>query len=242
MKNSIYIVFLTFSFLASCSQSGRLGKGSVSAVFDSEDRNGYCDSLEPFSSAFISKVNAAVYLGDNQYNARVSVYYIPDSLFYMSAVNSGFEIIRIGVLPDSIVYINRLDKEVYVQNTNDLSNPPPILFRDLEYLFNRNLVCDLPGKKQIGDSVVFVNRSVKDIKREMFYRTVDLIPFKFEFFQKKTGEYVVGMFTADDLFVIYSNYIVKDLRIEAKGGVMEYNRVLSLDLNVNRKKYNIYYF
>jgi hypothetical protein len=242
MKNKIYAVFLVFSILTSCSQSSKLGKRGTSGLSDHAQRTVHCDSLRTFNSEYISKINANVYLGEEQYNVRVSLYYVPDSLFYMSAVNSGFEIVRIGVLPDSIVIINRLDKAVYIKNIDNLATPSPILFKDLEYLLNRNLVCDEVEKKQIGDTVVLVNRSVKDIKREIYYMADDLKPLKFEFFQKKTGEYIVGELTSDDIFVIYSNYIVKNLKIEGWGGVIEYNRVLNFDLSVNRDKYDIYYF
>lgn len=242
MKIKIYVVFLVISVLFSCSQSARLGKRGASVLSEHAERKVNCDSLRTFNSEYISKINANVYLGEEQYNARVSIYYIPDSLFYMSAVNSGFEIIRIGVLPDSIVYINRLEKAVYIKYIDNLAAPSPLLFEDLEYLLNRNLVCDEVDKKQVGDNAIILNRSVKDIEREIYYKADDLTPIKFEFFQKKTGEYIVGELSTDGIFVIYSNYIAKNLKIEAGGGVIEYNRVFNYDLSVNRNKYDIYYF
>lgn len=242
MKIKIYVVFLVFSILASCSQSGRLGRRNSSDLLEYDERTVCCDSLKTFNSQYISKISATVYLGEDQYNARVSLYYIPDSLFYMSAVNHGFEIVRIGILPDSIVYINRLDKAVYIKNIDDLAPSSPIVFKDLEYLLNRQLVCDEVDKKQIGDSTILVNRSVKDIAREIYYNVDDLTIIKFEFFQKKTGDYIVGEFTTDNVFVIYSNYIVKNLKIEAGGGKVEYNRTMNVDLSVNKEKYDIYYF
>lgn len=242
MKIKIYVVFFVISLLFACSQSARLGRRSSSVLMESDKYTVCCDSLKTFNSQHIRNINAAIYLGEEQYNARVSLYYIPDSLFFMSAVNSGFEIVRIGILPDSIVYINRLDKAVYVKNFDGFTPPSPLLFKDLEFLLNPHLVCDENDKIQIGDGTILVDRSVKDIAREIFYRVDDLTPIKFEFFQKKTGEYVVGEFTSDGIFVVYSNYIVKDLKIEARGGRIEYNRFINFDLHVNRKKYDIYYF
>jgi hypothetical protein len=237
------MVFLALSILTSCAQSGRLGKRSAPVLIESNEGEVDCESLKTFNSKYIGKINATVYLNEDQYNARVSVYYIPDTLFYMSAVNSGFEIVRIGVFPDSLVYINRVDKAVYIRkNFDNLTISSPILFKDLEYLLNRNLVCDKVDRKRNHGSDFLLNRSVKDIKREIHYQADDLKPIKFEFFQKKTGEYVVGEFTSDGIFVIYSNYIVNNLKIEARGGVIEYNRILNFDLSVNRNKYDIYYF
>lgn len=242
MKNNIYVVSFVFLLLVSCSQTGRLASRNSSLLSKNTERTVHCDSLPTFKSQYISKTNATVYLGEDQYNARVSLFYIPDSVFYMSAVNSGFEIVRIGVLQDSIVYINRLDKVVYIKKFDDLASPSPILFKDLEYLLNRQLVCHEAEKKQIDSSTFLVDRSVKNIAREIYYRVDDLTPIKFEFFQKKTGEYIVGELTTDNIFVIYSNYIVKNLKIEAWGGMIEYNRTMNIDLGVNNNKYDIYYF
>lgn len=233
---------LVFLLLASCSQTGRLGRRNSSFLSKPIEKTINCDSLKKVDSQYISKVSTNFFFGENQYNARVSLYYIPDSVFYISAVNSGFEIVRIGVLQDSIVYINRVDKVVYIKKMNDLTPPAPIIFEDLEYLLNRKLVCDEGGKILMGDSTVLIDRSVKDIAREIYYTADGFRIRKFEFFQKKTGEYIVGEHTRDSTFVIYSNYIVKNLKIEAWGGEVEYNRDINVDLGVNKKKYDIYYF
>ena len=64
---------------------------------------------------------------------------------------------------------------------------------------------------------------------------------KFEFFQKKTGEYVVGEMNDEKKIIIYSNYIVDDLTLQAEGGAVEYDRILNVNLSVNSRKYTIVY-
>lgn len=235
-----YVVIFVMFLSISCSQADRLSRRNTLLLSKTTEKSIRCDSLPTFNSQYISQIRATVYLGQDHYNARVSLYYIPDSVLYMSAVNSGFEIVRIGVLQDSIVYINRLDKVVYIKNMDDFGPPPPILFKDLEYLLNRQLVCDEIEKKHSDACTFVLDRSVKDIAKEIYYTFDDLTPNKFEFFQKKTGEYIVGEFTTDEMFLIYSNYIVKNLKIEARGGVVEYNRTMNVDLSVNNNKYDTY--
>lgn len=242
MKSNICFISLVFLLVTSCSQTERMGRRNTSLLSEQTEIAAKCDSSQSYDRLYISKISGTVSLGGEQYNTRISLYYIPDSVFYMSAVNSGFEIVRIGVFKDSIVYINRLEKVVYIKNFDDLTPPAPIIFQDLEYLINRKLVCEEDDKKQISDSTVLIDRSVKDIARVIYYKADNLKPLKFEFFQKKTGEYIVGEFTSDSIFVIYSNYIVRNLKIETWGGVMEYNRFINVDLTVNRNKYDIYYF
>jgi hypothetical protein len=242
MKNRVYLVFVALLLFASCSQTGKLRTGNVTILSKSAGRSINCDSLQTHNSQYINKINAVISLNDEQYNARVSIYYIPDSVFYMSAVNSGFEIVRIGILPDSIVYINRLDKMVYVGNLDDFAAPTPLLFNDLEFLLNRKLVCDEVAMRKMDNGTVTIDRSVKDVAKEISYEVDNLTPIGFEFFQKKTGEYIVGELTADGIFVIYSNYIVENLKIEARNGEIEYNRDINIDLSVNRKKYDFFNF
>ena len=60
----------------------------------------------PFARILISKAEALFISDDERYEALVSIYAIRDSLIYMSAVNSGFEIIRASVDKDSIMVID----------------------------------------------------------------------------------------------------------------------------------------
>ena len=180
-------------------------------------------------------------LGEEQYNAKLSVYYIPDSVFFVSAVNSGFEIVRVGVYKDSTVYINRLEKLVYVVKSNEIGYPAPITFEDLEYLINKERICSDYDGNLVNDTSVTVNRSENNVVKEIEYSSSDLAIKRFEFFQKKTGEYVVGKKNTTNTIQIYSNYLLGHFIIEGSKGEIKYDSEINVDLSVNRRKYDIIY-
>jgi hypothetical protein len=199
----------------------------------------FCDSAYTFKTLYIKGIEANIAIDDEEYNSRVSLYYLPDSLVLLSAVNAGFEIVRIGVFPDSTVYINRLDKVAVVIRAYGTGNAPPVLFGDLERLVNNRLLCESRESLRINDSTLLVDRSEQDISKKIYYRIRGPQVWKFEFFQKKTGEYVVGEMKEGRKIVIYSNYIVDDLTLQAEGGDVEYDRIIDVNLSVNKRKYNI---
>ncbi|MEX0982278.1 MAG: hypothetical protein WD577_13120 [Bacteroidales bacterium] len=199
----------------------------------------YCDSIKSFKALYMSKINAKVILKEEQYNAKLSIYYIPDSVFFVSATNSGFEIVRIGVFKDSTVYINRVENVVFIVKLMELGFPAPISFEDIEYLVNKQLICN--GFDVSGDSSITVNRSINNVVKEIEYSSVNFSLKRFEFFQKKTGEYVVGKQTLTNGIVIYSNYLLGHFMIEGSEGEIEYDREINVDLSINRRKYDIVY-
>ena len=191
---------------------------------------------------YVSKISAEITLDEEKYDTRLSVYYIPDTIFYISAVNAGFEIVRIGVTPDSTVYINRLDKFVYIYKSSELGYPPPVSFEDFEYLMNQKKACKAEKVRVKETNLASLDRSLKDVEKLIYYDYEQMRMEKFEFFQKKTGEYVVGERRKENSYLIYSNYIMDNLTIEAEGGEIERNKKLEINLSVNKRKYDILYF
>lgn len=243
MGNSKYrnlLLFLLIALLAgSCSSSRKLGsEKSVSSV---ESGITSCDSLYEYKTLYIRKISANIGLGEESYSAKLTLYYKPDSELLISAVNAGFEIIRIGVKMDSTVIINRLDKMVYVLKNSGSGYAPPVNLGDIELLLNRPVICEMMPDLSINDGVAEMDMSERDIAKRVKYSTRLAIPVEFEFFHKKTGEYIVGEMTGEQIFMIYSNYILKDLELEVEGGELEYDRELEVDLTVNRNKYDIIY-
>ena len=232
---------LIIALIFSCSPQRRLSGDRGIAAGSAGSLQAFCDSVKPFKSLYIKGIDAKIFLDDEEYKTKVSVYYLPDSVFLVSAVNAGFEIVRMGVSHDSTVYINRLDKLVYVIRNNDIGAAPPVLFEDLEQLLNRALLCDSKEVERLGDSTLVVDRSIQDIAKRIFYKLPGPQVNKFEFFQKKTGEYVVGEMNDEKKIIIYSNYIVDDLTLQAEGGAVEYDRILNVNLSVNSRKYTIVY-
>jgi hypothetical protein len=167
------------------------------------------------------------------------MYYVPDSILFVSAVNSGFEIVRIAMMPDSTVYINRIDKLVMVLREENSGNKPPINFFDLEYMMNKIKLCG--GKQDIKpvDNYYVIDRSLKDIGKKIYFSSTDMKVQKFEFFNKKSGEYIVGECLPTGGFTIYSNYLVEDLTIKANGGILKYNENHDINMGFNKRKYEI---
>jgi hypothetical protein len=218
-----------------------MGSRTTAAPAELGGLSDYCSNLQPYKTLYISDIDAQIQIDDDTYNARVSLYYLPDSLFLLTAVNSGFEIVRLGVTPDSTVYINRLDKLMYIIRNGSEGFAPPVLFRDLEHMINKQMICEDSGVESVDVHTLLVDRSEQDIAKKIYFNLPGLLVSKFEFFHKKTGEYVVGEMDAEQKIVIYSNYIVDNLTLQAEGGKPEYDKILDVNLSVNKRKYNIIY-
>lgn len=197
----------------------------------------YCDTAERFESIFIGKISAEVEFEGERYDTRLSIYYVPDSIIYLSAVNSGFEIIRALMTPDSTIMINRLDKLVYFHDPHKTGFLDPIFFQDVEILINRLLICDHLDGLKVHEDRIFLDRSVQDVSKVIQYGINDLNILQFEFFQKKSNEYIVGELNEKDQLVVYSNYMIDDIKITAGSGTFEINRRIEVNMKVNERKY-----
>ncbi|MCF8224957.1 MAG: DUF4292 domain-containing protein [Bacteroidales bacterium] len=202
----------------------------------------FCDTISGYKSVFIGKIDANIEIFGDQYKTNVSLYYIPDSIFFASAVNAGFEIIRIGILKDSTVLINRLEREAYIIQERSGGMAAPIDFYDLELMINRKAICNHGNNFEADSGQLIIDTSAGNVRKTVTFETSNLNLKSFEFFQKGTGEYVVGEFGSNDTLTIYADYILNDIKIEATGGTIEYNRELKVNLEINRRKYETFYF
>lgn len=232
------ILFLVSLIFSSCSVFKRT---NVQGPHDVKDLVSYCDSSKAYKSLSISKIRANVFLDEENYDARLSLYYIPDSIIFFTAVNSGFEIIRGAIYKDSTVIINRLEKFVYIQKYNGLGYTPLVAFADLEVLFNRSILCNNMDYLSKDDQYIIADFSSQDIKKRITFSSRNLALNKFEFFQKKNGDYIVGNINEQGMVSILSNYIIDDLELTAQDGVFEFDKELSINLSVNRVKYTYFY-
>ncbi len=239
MNYRTFPIIAVLMVLFACSPQSRLKKSKYGLEYEAAVDISFCDSIKVFKTLYINKIDAKITINQEEFDAKVSIYYVPDSIFFLSAVNSGFEAVRIGILKDSTVYINRIDKIVYIIENTLPGFSPPVLFEDLEWLIDKVKICEVENKNLVLGKEILIDRSVKDIDRVIYFRLEDLALNKFEFLHKKTGEYVVGERMGEGKFVIYSNYIVEDIKIEAIGGSIEYDRQLDIDLTVNMKKYEL---
>lgn len=202
----------------------------------------YCDTITNFKSLSIKNIEAKIELEEEKYDAKVSVYYVPDSILFLSAVNTGFEIVRIGITKDSTVYINRIDKIVVIIKERENGYGTPLNFNDIQLLINKLKLCQKATNFVKTDEGVLLDRSIQDIAKKIYLNSEVFALEKFEFFHKKTGEYVVGEKLAKNEFLVYANFIVDDLTISTTGGDLERNKMQDVNLNFNTRKYSVLYY
>lgn len=204
---------------------------------DQQTIDALCTSYEPFSSLYINKIRATLRLDNENFDARISIYYIPDSVIYLSAANTGFEIVRAAITPDSLIFINRIDRIVYTRKEAELGYKAPVAFEDLEQLLNKRLICNKLESLVKDGEYVLLDISAPNISKKLFFDPKLLKMNKFEFFHKKTGEYIVGETNKGDSVFVYSNYLFDDVEIVATGGALTYNEDIHIDLSFNKNKY-----
>ena len=239
MNSKLYISIVLISLLLySCSASRRASQNTTSEGNKSESSI----EFDKYNSLYISKIDAILEVDDENYDARLSLYYVPDSVLVVTAINAGFEIIRAGIFKDSIIYINRLDKLLIIFNQEENKKDIPVNFSDIEYLFNRSKFYEHPKLKITQSGDFELDLSQKDIRKNIFINGKTLKISRFEFFHKKTGEYVVGEENENSGYTVYSNYLLDDLVLKTRGGTTEYDKLLNINLEVNRSKYDVIYY
>ena len=72
-----------------------------------------CEGSDTIWSILIKKAEAILTYDQERYEVNLTLYSKKDSIIYLSAVNSGFEILRAAVTYDSIKVIDRMNKIVY---------------------------------------------------------------------------------------------------------------------------------
>jgi hypothetical protein len=234
MKNKIPLILLAAGIMTSCASLRKSSNIQFSGV---DELYHFCDTMNEIESLFIGKIDAVFEIEEETYDAKLTVYYVPDSMLFISASNTGFEIVRALITPDSLILINRLDKLVYFQHFNTSDNVDPVNFQDVEFLINKLHICAYKAQLNLDENRIFLDRSVQDVTKVIQYRVNDLKIERFEFFQKKTNEYVVGEVNEKDELIIYSNYVMDDVKIIAKKGSVEVNRKVEVNMDVNKRKY-----
>ncbi|MFC2129232.1 DUF4292 domain-containing protein [Bacteroidota bacterium] len=235
MKSKIFILLI--SLLLSACFSARKGTTTEREESGSIGIDSLCESLEPFSSLYINKVKASISLEGEVYDAKVNLFYIPDSVIFLTAANTGFEIVRAALTPDSLVFINRIDKVVYIHKESELGYKAPAEFKDLEHLINKTLVCNSLEKSSKNNEEILFDFSAPNIDKKITRCSNSLKMSKFEFFHKKTGEYIVGEAKSNDTITVYSNYLFEDVEIVAVGGELNWNEEVKVDISFNKNKY-----
>lgn len=195
-------------------------------------------SGDSIHSILISKAEAILTFDNERYEVGLTLYSKRDSIIYLSAVNSGFEILRASVKRDSIKVINRLEKIVYsAPLERKFGYQYPVSFDDLQNLISNYYLSDylVVAKDNQQNSIVF-EFDESYIKKRIVLNRVDLSINIFEFYHQKTDRYLLGE-RKDDSFKIYSNFMITDFEIVTRGGDRTYNRDIKIKMRVNPRKY-----
>lgn len=197
-----------------------------------------CVSLDSVQTLLIKKAEAILMFDDERYEVTVTLYSKRDSIIYLSAVNSGYEIIRASVNKDSIKVIDRLNHIVYRTALNrKFGYQFPVSFNDLQNLIGRFYLCD--DLELAEDDMVHKVKFEFDenyIKKRIHLDRESLKLNMFEFYHQKTDQYLMGERSGDKLKV-YSNFMIGEFEMQAKGGTVLYNQDIPVKMEVNPRKY-----
>lgn len=202
-----------------------------------------CLGGDSVRSIVIRKAETLFITNESRYEGLVTIYAVKDSLIYLSAVNSGFEILRAAVTTDTIRVIDRINKVVYSSAVKKkLGYQNPINFSDVQNLVSRYYLCDhVADARELNFSHIGFYFNEPNIKKSILLDRESLSMHEFEFVNTKTGKYFMGERAKDD-FRIYSNFMINDIEIAAKGGEVTYNQTVEVKMGVNRRKYSFINF
>jgi hypothetical protein len=215
----------------------------ASAKVGIEGLSEICRAYDTISSVLISKAETVFSSNDESYEAAVTIYAIRDSLIYMSVVNSGFEIIRAAINKDSIIVIDRINKVIYTsQVSKRLGFQNPVNFDDIQNLVSRYYLCDeIEEAQEINFAQLGFFFNEPRIKKSIILNRESLVMDRFEFVHSETKSYFMGE-RSEEGFKIFSNFMVNDFEVLAKGGRITYNQTIEVKMNMNRRKYSFVNF
>lgn len=237
-KKIFYIVLLTGFLLSECRVVRELQKPEVPPVSGVQGMVHQCSALDTIQSIMISKAEAILTFDNERYEVVVTVYSKKDSIIYLSAVNSGYEIIRASVEHDSIKVINRLNKIVYrAPLERQFGYQYPVAFSDLQNILSIFYLCD-DLELGIDDMRQHLNFEFDEdyIKKRISIDRQRLSMDTFEFYHQKTEKYLMGE-RIDNGFKIYSNFMISEFEIIANGGERSYNKEVDIKMDVNPRRY-----
>ena len=197
-----------------------------------------CQAQDTIQSILISKAEAILTFDNERYEVNLTIYSLRDSVIYLSAVNSGYEILRASVMKDSIKVINRLDKIVYRSPLErKYGYQYPVNFRDLQNLIARCYLCnDLESAHDDQMDHIVFEFDEPHVKKRIHLDREGLLMKTFEFYHQQTNKYLMGE-RQEDAFRIYSNFMITEFEIVARGGVFTYNRDIKIKMDVNPRRY-----
>ena len=197
-----------------------------------------CPALDTIDNIMVSKAEAMLLFGGDRFEVTVTLFAEKDSALYLSAVSSGFEIIRARADRDSIRVIDRLNRVVYLMPlVKRFGYQHPVSYEDLENLVSVYHLCnDLMRSKETEDGQLLFEFDGEWTKKRIWLSGRGPEMEKFEFLHTRTGEYLMGERTGEGM-KIYSNFMVGEFEIDAHQGEKTYNRTMKIDMDVNPRRY-----
>lgn len=238
--NRIHGILLLFVmlFLCECGAMKEAIQPKSPELLGMEGLTHNCYGSDTIHSILIKKAEAILTYDSERYEVNVTLFSERDSIIYLSAVNSGFEILRASVKKDSIKVIDRMNKIVYSSPLQRrFGYQYPVSFNDLQNLIARFYLCDELqfGRDDMDKSIVF-DFDENYIKKRIIINRNNLDMSIFEFYHQKTDRYLMGE-NLGNSFKIYSNFMITDIEILASGGERTMNRDIKIKMEVNPRKY-----
>ncbi len=237
-RGLLLLLLLIAMALTQCKVTREAQRQSASGLEGMDGLREQCVSLDSVQTLLIKKAEAILMFDNERYEVTVTLYSKRDSIIYLSAVNSGFEIIRASVDKDSIKVIDRLNHIVYrTALKRKFGYQFPVSFNDLQNLIGRFYLCD--DLEIAEDDLIDVVKFEFDenyIKKRIHIDRKNLKLNMFEFRHQKTDQYLMGERSGDKLKV-YSNFMISEFEMQAKGGTVLYNQEIAVKMKVNPRKY-----
>ncbi len=203
-----------------------------------------CLAVDTIRSFLISKAEALLTYDNERYEVTLSLYSRKDSMLYLSAVSSGYEILRASVDRDTIRVIDRMNKVVYRTPLHrQFGYQFPVSFDDLQRISSVYYICgEVPEEDVVSGGIPGVNGRIvleydqPSVKKRITLRRNEFQMDIFEFYHQKTGKYLMGE-RIEGGYRIFSNLVIADFEIVARGGTLSYNRDLEVKMDVNPRRY-----
>jgi hypothetical protein len=197
-----------------------------------------CMEADTIRNILISNSEAILNFQGDRYEVSLTLYSEKDSVIYLTAVSSGFEVLRASADRDGVMLIDRLNRVVYRMPLNTMFGyQRPVAFRDLENLVHEIYLCnDVDIASETGEGNILFEFDEQWIRKRIIISEDEGEMEKFEFFHEKTGEYLMGE-KIEDGNRIYSNFVVGEFEIKAGKGKKSYNSELEVDMDVNPRRY-----
>jgi hypothetical protein len=222
-----------------CRVTREIVQDEPSSMTGMEGLRKVCESKDTIRNILISKAETVISWEDERYETTVTLFAVKDSMIYLSAVNSGFEIIRARADHDSIMVIDRLNRIVYrTPVKRRFGYQHPVNFEDLQNILMNFFLCDnMELANDKGYSQIDFEFDEDPVKKRISIDRQSFQMIRFEFFHPQTREYLTGERTGEG-FKIYSNFMIADFEILARGGAVSYNQEMEVKMDINPKKYS----